>query len=304
MDYPTNIQSISNLTTFNLLIILSFIEFYILLYFQESLSYYNETDPNQCPYTLFPTFSHFWIDITIICLAAMLCLAACFCFIMIIYCCCRSIDKCIARLQWFHHKRAFVSAKYDSNPDLTKDPSFRQSVPMSQLKAMNPNLNKQSHHQTSHATPITTPRMKRAGFSNPVAQVIPDQPMNRVVTNVDRFESTFGMPLRSDQKQKIQAILLDQIDMEDRYEQQQQQANIYDLPPANDTDDFDDSTFDESNDSVKTQVYREENPAFMPERQYQAQQHQPKPQQREMVPPLIASKAVPPNKPPKQTPVR
>ena len=114
--------------------------------------------------------------------------------------------------------------------------------------------------QISAAAPSSTPRMKRAKFASPLSQDMSDSgPPNRSVTNVDLFESSFGMPLSIDQKRRITAILVDQDIGEP------QPSNYYDLTPDEQDQDVNDSTFDSFTSLVRTQIHKEEHPAYMSE---------------------------------------
>ena len=243
--------------------------------------------------------SHLWIDITMLTVASILILAVCFILITLLYLCCRSIDKCVANLHWFHHSRAFISAKSDQ--EHASNPSQGQSfIPLQSRSVAYPNLLSSPSsnpfldsgpRQTSAAAPSTAPRMKRAGFANPISQDMSDftGPSNRTVTNVDRFETTFGMPLSLDQKRRITAILVDQ-----EIEEQPQPSNYYDQTPDEQDQDANDSTFDSPTNSIRTQVHREEYPTYMTELPLEPQQ----------VVPMLPKPPKPARPSQKQTPVR
>ena len=113
-------------------------------------------------------------------------------------------------------------------------------------------------------------------------------PPNRSVTNVDLFESSFGMPLSMDQKRRITAILVDQDIGEP------QPSNYYDLTPDEQDQDVNDSTFDSFTSSVRTQIHKEEHPAYMSELPLMPQ----------LIAPMLPKPPKPARPTQKQTPVR
>ena len=199
---------------------------------QQSLSY-NETI---CPYTIFPYISHLWIDIPFLLLVITIACLILFGIGVLIFMCCRTCDKCMARHQLFHHKRAFISTKTYQQPPLNiSSPIFPQTNPFYSYQPMQPSR---------------IPRTRRTTFVH-----FPDQDPSvtasnsRVVTNVDKLEQTLGIPLSDMQKENIKRVLMEPTGIEN--------TNFYDVPPPEPASTSSDSTFDNDPDLIQVEVLPE-----------------------------------------------
>jgi hypothetical protein len=128
-----------------------------------------------------------------------------FVLIALIYLTCRSVDKCLAKNHWFHH-RGYLSTK-----ELKKLP--KEQVEMTGLKNMT-NLSSFPQHLSTPSVPTptqfpkTNPRVKRTNYVNQTSAQVPENPQ-QTVTNVDRLNQMFGFQLSEQQKENIKKIILE-----------------------------------------------------------------------------------------------
>jgi len=183
--------------------------------------------------------THLGIDIVFLVVVLIFVCLLGFCFASIIYIICRSVDKCLAKHRWFHHRRAYVSAK---NVHYVQQPIIRANNPF----YVSPG---QTASQSAPATPKMSPRRAQrhrgVSFSDNTVPLIPVS-QSTTTLNAEAINEALGLNLTEEQQSRLRVIIQPQ---SDSFENPsfENSRNVYDLPP-NDVD----SSFSDS--SIATQI--------------------------------------------------